>query len=358
MNYNRIPRVFLISAFRIPTVSIVAGVLFGWATADRAGAAPAESALTQSAKNQVDVADATEQALRRLESLSRQGRIEESYLDLSLTVSRVIDPDFSDREIRSQIVEMGKAARSAWQGATTPEAKVAALGDTVFKKFKFRLTPGNAPITEGDQLEAYLLPGVVRRKSGFCEGLSVVYVVVAEQAGLPVSAVNVPIHTLCRIDFDDGASYYVECTRSGAPREAKAVRRMNGLKDAAAAKKDGVYLTPLSKHQFLNLQVNALAYGLVQQRRGPAPLTMGQLVRLAEVIQRLDPRRPESLETAALIHHRNGDSQRALQVITRAVDLSQKYGAPGWVLAYYRDKQQEYRQASRSGEQPYGSFAK
>ena len=74
-------------------------------------------------------------------------------------------------------------------------------------------------------------------------------------------------------------------------------------------------------------------------------LQLGQLVRLAEVIQRLDPRQPESLETAALIHHRSGDSQRALQVITRAVDLSQKYGAPDWVLAYYREKQQKYRQA-------------
>jgi regulator of sirC expression with transglutaminase-like and TPR domain len=352
MNHKRAFCVFPITSSRRLAVLIVLGALCGWAPPDGAAAAPPESALTQSAENRVDVADATEQALRHLESLSRRERIEESYLDLSLAVSRVMNPGLNGREIRSRIVEMGEAARSAWQAATTPQAKVTALSDTVFNKFKFRTTPGNAPITEGDQLEAYLLAGVVRRKSGFCEGLSVVYVVVAEQAGLPVSAVNVPIHTLCRIDFDDGANYYVECTKSGALCDANAVRRMNGLKDTAAAKKDGVYLTPLSKRQFLNLQVNALAYGLVQQKRGPAPLTMGQLVRLAEVIQRLDPRRPESLETAALIHHRNGDSQRALQVITCAVDLSQKYGAPGWVLAYYRDKQQKYRRASRAGEQP------
>jgi hypothetical protein len=120
MNRKRIPYVFPISASRTLAVSIVASVLSGWVPPDRASAAPAESARTWSAEDRVDVADVTEQALRRLESLSRQERIEESYLDLSLAVSRVADPDLNDRAIRSQVVAMGKAARSAWQEVAYP----------------------------------------------------------------------------------------------------------------------------------------------------------------------------------------------------------------------------------------------
>ena len=120
---------------------------------------------------------------------------------------------------------------------------------------------------------------------------------------------------------------------------------MNGLRDADSAEEAGVYLSPLTKRQLLNLQVNSLAYSLIVQKDGPAPLSMEQMVRLAELIEKLDPHRPESLETAALIHHRSGDNERARRLMGRAVELSRKFGAPGWVLSYYSKKQQEYQRA-------------
>ena len=106
---------------------------------------------------------------------------------------------------------------------------------------------------------------------------------------------------------------YVECLRSGVVRAGRSTQTMNGAKPAAA--ESGVYFSSLTKKQFLNLHVNALAYGLIQQPDGPKPLEMSQIVRLADAIERLDPNRPESLETAALIHFKAGNVDRAVEIM-------------------------------------------
>jgi hypothetical protein len=77
------------------------------------------------------------------------------------------------------------------------------------------------------------------------------------------------------------------------------------------------YFCALSKRQFLCLQINSIAYGLAKQPSGPAPLDMQQMVRLADLIERLDLDRPESVDTAALIHAQAGDYARAARIDQR-----------------------------------------
>jgi hypothetical protein len=86
-------------------------------------------------------------------------------------------------------------------------------------------------------------------------------------------------------------------------------------------------------------------YGLIQQPGGPKPLDMKQIVRLAEAIERLEPERPESLDTAALIHFKAGNVDRAREIIDRTVQLAEKYGTPSWVLSHFRKMQRQYRDA-------------
>jgi hypothetical protein len=136
---------------------------------------------------------------------------------------------------------------------------------------------------------------------------------------------------------------YVECLRSGVVRAGRSTQTMNGAKPAAA--ESGVYFSSLTKKQFLNLHVNALAYGLIQQPDGPKPLEMSQIVRLADAIERLDPNRPESLETAALIHFKAGNVDRAVEIIRVVVQRAEAYGAPDWVLSHYRKMKWQYRHA-------------
>ena len=285
--------------------------------------------------------DSREKAVREIERLSKAEKIEGSYADMAVAASRVIDPEVNDKALRRQIGEMAKAAARAWDAEDSPEGKIAALSRVVFENYGFSKPQSAAPVVSGKGVrETYLLPGVLNGKRGYCEGLSTVYLLVAKQADLPVSIINLPIHTLCRVDLGDQAMY-VECVRNGALCSHRSTETMNGVR--AAGKKAGVYLSPLTKKQFLNLHVNALAYGLIQQRGGPKPLEMSQMVRLADAIQRLDPNRPESLETAALIHFKAGNVNRAREIIDRTVRLAEKYGAPSWVLSHYRKMERKYQ---------------
>jgi hypothetical protein len=136
---------------------------------------------------------------------------------------------------------------------------------------------------------------------------------------------------------------YVECLRSGVVRAGRSTQTMNGAKPAAA--ESGVYFSSLTKKQFLNLHVNALAYGLIQQPDGPKPLEMSQIVRLADAIERLDPNRPESLETAALIHFKAGNVDRAVEIIRVVVQRAEAYGAPDWGMSHYRQMLRKYEDA-------------
>jgi hypothetical protein len=147
---------------------------------------------------------------------------------------------------------------------------------------------------------------------------------------------------MCRFDFDD-QQIYVENTRQGALRSSKFVETINNASKAAVKSK--VYFKPLTKKQFLNLHVNALIYGLIMQPEGPKPLSMKQMVTLAECTERMDPKRPESLETAALIHFKAGNNERAAELIDRTVAAAKTLGAPNWVHSHYLKMQKQYHAA-------------
>jgi len=283
-------------------------------------------------------------AVEAIEQLSRLEKIEGSYADMAIAASRLIQPALDDEPLRQQIREMAVAAVKAWEAEETPKGKVGALSRVVFETYGFSKPAAAAPVISGEGiLQTYLLPGVLKGKRGHCEGLSTVYLLVAEQAELPVSIVNLPIHSLCRVDLE-GRKMYVECLSSGALRPARSVQTMNGVKPAAA--KSGVYLAPLTKKRFLNLHVNSLAYGLIQQPGGPKPLDMNQMVRLADAIERLEPDRPESLDTAALIHFKAGNVVRARELSKRTVKLAEKLGTVSWVMSHFRKMQRQYRDAT------------
>jgi regulator of sirC expression with transglutaminase-like and TPR domain len=287
---------------------------------------------------------AHEAAIAEIEQLSRAKQIEASYFDMAIAATRIYDPTVDAASLRSQIDEMAKAAQVAWERAKSPEEKAATLSDILFKQFQFRNPRAPAPILTGmGILDTYALPGVLKGKSGYCEGLSTIHLLVAKQAKLPVSIINLPVHTMCRFDFDE-KQIYIENTRQGTLRSAQFASAINDATKAAAG--SNIYYSPLTKKQFLNLHVNALAYGLIMQPNGPQPLTMKQMVTLAECIERMDPKRPESLETAALIHFNAGNKIKAVELINRTVESAKTLGAPGWVHSHYRKMQQKYQAAN------------
>jgi hypothetical protein len=269
-----------------------------------------------------------------LEQLAAAARIGEGYLDLALEAGRVIDPTLDAASVRSQISKMADEVRAEAVGQGSPKDGVHALNHVVFGVHKFRVPASAAPVISGaDAIDLYVLHRVVKSGKAHCEGLATLYAVVAEAAGLPVGICNAPIHTYCQ--FGTGPTHLnIECTQSGALRSDEDIHGINGAKPAAVG--SDVYFCALNKRQFLCLQLNAMAYGLAKQQQGPSPLNLGQLVRLADLIEKLDPDRPESLDTAALIHWRAGNDGRAADIERRALTSAERLGAPDYLMAHYR----------------------
>ena len=293
----------------------------------------------------IGVASERDAAIARIERLAAQASPRESFLELALAAGRVIDPDLDGDDVRRRIVGMAQDVRRPSAGKDSPEAAAAAMRQVVFVDHGFATPAGDAPILTGaNVLDLYVLHRLVKTRTAHCEGLATLYLVVGEAAGLPVSICNAPIHTYARVDRD-GSHVNVECTAGGALRPDAAMHRLNGAQPAAVGSE--TYFRPLDKRQFLCLQVNSLAYGLAKQPQGPAPLDMTQMVRLAEVIERLDPDHPESLDTAALIHARAGDDARAARIEQHALDKAAEYGTTPDVMAYFRDALKRYRSGTR-----------
>ena len=290
----------------------------------------------------------TAEAISRLQQLAAQDKVQESCLDLALAAGRVVDPDLDANAVKEQIAKMTEEVRKEAAGKDSPEAKIAALNKVIFQTHGFAVPGSAAPIISGkDGLDLYLLHRFLKTRKAHCEGMATLYLIVGEAAGLPVTICNAPIHSYCR--FETGGSHLnIECTDRGSLRSDADRQRMNGAKPAAVGSK--TYFCPLSKKQFLCLQINALAYGLAKQDKGPAPLDKKQMVQLAELIANLDPGRPESLDTAALIYSQAGDFRRAAELEKSTLDSAQRYGTTAEILSYFRQTLERYQQTENRGK--------
>jgi hypothetical protein len=287
-----------------------------------------------------------EEAIRHLEQIAAKQITEESFLDLALDAGRVLDPNLDTAGVKKQITDMAAEVRAEVAGKGSSAEKVAALNKVIYETHGFSVPSSSAPIISGkDALDLYMLHRFLATRKAHCEGQATLYAVVGEAAGLPVSICNAPIHSYCQ--FGTGDSHLnVECTASGSLRPDARVHRMNGAKPDALG--SGVYFGPLTKKQFLCLQVNSLAYGLAKQENGPAPLTMKQLIQLADLIEKLDPDRPESLDTVALIYSQAGDFRRAAKIEQHVLECAERFGTTPSLMNYYRTTLSEYQQ--KAGE--------
>ena len=133
----------------------------------------------------------------------------------------------------------------------------------------------------------------------------------------------------------------IECTAHGAPMPTANYARQLLITDAGM--KSDCYFRLLSKKDVLSDQLNNLAYDLATRGKGPAPLTMAQLMDLIDVAVKLQPRDKSVLDSAALIHSKNGDPVRAVQLADQAIALAEQYGGPAECLPAYKERREEVR---------------
>ncbi|MHC4917668.1 MAG: transglutaminase family protein [Planctomycetota bacterium] len=248
-----------------------------------------------------------------------------TYLGVVIAASRVLQPDLDAARIEKQVDEIAAKVKAAAAGAETAEEKIAAMNKVIYGQSGFRtdIVAGSSPTSGQGALDASMLHRVLERKQGVCLGLTTVYVVVAERAGLPIYPVHAPCHIFCR--YEDGMGTLleeqvnVECTAGGIARSDRAIARK--VRATRAAMRSKTYFRLATRKEMLADQINNLAYDLAARREGPAPLNW------------------------ALVHYKAGHPVKALALCDQAISLCREFGAPAVVMPFYRRRRAELERA-------------
>jgi regulator of sirC expression with transglutaminase-like and TPR domain len=166
-----------------------------------------------------------------------------------------------------------------------------------------------------------LLPSLVlERKRGYCVGIAAVYLILAEQLGLPIFAVATPSHVFLR--FDDGATRInIETFQRGAHQADERYVREHRIPEKSI--RNGVFMRNLTTDEFLAQVHNNL--GVIYSERK-------EYERAAAAYQRaidLHPCFPAACYNLANDLLAQGQYRKAVRRFSRALRL---YPTDVWAL--------------------------
>ncbi|HEY0198140.1 MAG TPA: transglutaminase family protein [Rhodanobacter sp.] len=170
---------------------------------------------------------------------------------VEIAVERMIDPGVSEMAVLHQLDVLAANARARFpQGeATDPEVKGMVLISTMrdagpwndFRPFRYDL---DDPL--GSQVGHKLISNFLATRLGNCVTMPVLYVILGQKLGLPVTLSTAPMHVFAKFRKDDGTWTNLELTSYGGQTDEHYRERM-GISPTAMA--HHVYLQTLTRQQ-------------------------------------------------------------------------------------------------------------
>jgi len=222
----------------------------------------------------------------------------DDLLEIELQVARVIDPSLDLEVVRREVESMAAAVRRNLPRRCDTRCRVEGLNRYLFDTVGF--VPERDPDRLYDDVRNDLLPSVLRRRRGYCVGLSHLYLTLALRIGLDATLVPVRQHEFVRVVDARGLVVDVDPTRRGGPPMPAAVC-------ASASAHFGRALT--------RRQVAGRTLALL----GLAPGFAG--TRWLDAAVDLDPTDPNLFNNRSTLRLRDGDAAGALDDLQRAAAL-------------------------------------
>jgi regulator of sirC expression with transglutaminase-like and TPR domain len=176
----------------------------------------------------------------------------------ALTFAHEIYPDRVDIAAYSRKLDQLVAdARKIAGPLAGPDRLRVALNTVLYQDegYHYNFAPGAM-----DNYAAYFLPAVLDTKLGTCTTMSMLYLAVAQRAGLSVYAVSAPEHNFLRITNPNASYPNVEATSGGGTKtDAHYIEQFHISK---AAVKSGTYMRTMTHREYLGilLAINADYY--------------------------------------------------------------------------------------------------
>ena len=204
-------------------------------------------------------ASASDDPLAALVRDVRKKPEDSSYARLALAVAAEVYPDLTAgsqrKDFEKELDRLAVLLKARLGRARTGKEKVEQLAALLHGELGLKTAREVPP--EQDDADHYFPHATLARKQGVCLGLGLLYLMLAERTGLPLSPVHAPQHLYLR--YDDGKERWsVEPTRAGLIFDEEAFQKsykMEPEKSAASA-----YFRPLGKLEVLGDLLNALSW--------------------------------------------------------------------------------------------------
>jgi regulator of sirC expression with transglutaminase-like and TPR domain len=232
---------------------------------------------------------------------------------LAFAVARMQDPGLDGGAVEKRLADAAAGLRTSLANATEDEARVGALSHAVHQVLGLKVEQEVAL----ELATVNVFPHqVFERRRGACLGLSLIYLSLAQRAGLDVRGVSLPGHFFVR--YRGTVTLNLEPTLEGLVRPDRWYRERTGLPEKGAV---GNYLRDLSAREVVAEVLNNVAGERV--REGKA----GRAVPLLRIACRLSPDDPDAHYNLAHALREIGKVAAATAAVGRSLTLYRSKGA-------------------------------
>ncbi len=200
----------------------------------------------------------TDPALQRIQSLLA---VPEAKLDLAnakLAIDRLIDPNTNVSATGLQLDAWAAKIKARFPAGASPRAKLDVLLSSLYqpgawndyRPFRYDL---DDPL--GANLRTKLIATYLSTRKGNCVSMPILFVILGQKLGLPVTLATAPEHVLVKFLAEDGEWLNVEATAGGFKFDSS-YERETGI--SAKAIEHAIYLRPLSQRESVGVMLSTL----------------------------------------------------------------------------------------------------
>lgn len=214
------------------------------------------------------IADAPAAELATIRKLLQAPDAGIDLLRVKLLVDRMIDPGTDERAIRAKVDDIARRVRAMVPAKATDMQKLEALSAFLYDAGPwnggqvFRYDLEGDPL--GRNLDNKLLARYLATRRGNCVSMPVLFVIVGQRLGLPVTLATAPQHLFVKYRTSDGGYLNIETTDRAKPAPDEWYMRTNEI--APAAVQNGLFLRALTKREAAMQIVITYAEHLARQR--------------------------------------------------------------------------------------------
>jgi len=215
-----------------------------------------------------DRAAAAGDIVQTVRTILSKGSTDVGLARAKLTIDKLIDPSINiDANLREIDRLVGEIEKMAGPKASDAQ-KISAVRKVIYESGPWndnRPFSYNMSDPDGIKLSNKLLPTYLRTRLGNCISMPMLFLILADRAGLNVTLSTAPRHVFVKYTDETGKIWNIETTSGANPARDEWIRQKGWFSDEART--NGVYLKTLSRQESIAVIADIALQGLGEQKR-------------------------------------------------------------------------------------------